>query len=77
MEALLFRTSTASSAALSAILAAREKKTNYETNDSGSLGNLVAYVSIHTHSSVEEAIKIAGIGKNNLRLIGGLMPACR
>jgi aromatic-L-amino-acid decarboxylase len=61
---------TASSAALSAVLAARERKTNYQTNDSGSLGNLVAYVSSHTHSSVEKAIKIAGIGKNNLRLIG-------
>jgi aromatic-L-amino-acid decarboxylase len=61
---------TASSAALSAVLAAREKKTNYQTNDSGNLGNLVAYVSGHTHSSVEKAIKIAGIGKNNLRLIG-------
>jgi len=60
---------TASSAALSAVLAAREKKTNYQTNDSGSLGNLIAYVSSHTHSSVEKAIKIAGIGKNNLRLI--------
>lgn len=61
---------TASSAALSAVLAAREKKTNYQTNDSGNLGNLVAYVSSHTHSSVEKAVKIAGIGKNNLRLIG-------
>lgn len=61
---------TASSAALSAVLAAREKKTNYQTNESGSLGNLVAYVSGQTHSSVEKAIKIAGIGKNNLRLIG-------
>jgi aromatic-L-amino-acid decarboxylase len=61
---------TASSAALSAVLAAREKKTNYQTNDSGNLGNLVAYVSGHTHSSLEKAIKIAGIGKNNLRLIG-------
>jgi len=60
---------TASSAALSAVLAAREKKTNYRTNDSGNLGNLVAYVSGHTHSSLEKAIKIAGIGKNNLRLI--------
>jgi len=60
---------TASSAALSAVLAAREKKTNYQTNDSGNLGNLVAYVSGHTHSSLEKAIKIAGIGKNNLRLI--------
>jgi aromatic-L-amino-acid decarboxylase len=61
---------TASSAALTAVLAARERKTNYQTNDTGNLGNLVAYVSGHTHSSVEKAIKIAGIGKNNLRLIG-------
>ena len=61
---------TASSAALSALLAARERKTNYKTNDTGNLGNLVAYVSGHTHSSVEKAVKIAGIGKNNLRLIG-------
>lgn len=61
---------TASSAALSAVLAAREQKTNYQTNDSGNRGNLVAYVSSQTHSSVEKAIKIAGIGKNNLRLIG-------
>jgi aromatic-L-amino-acid decarboxylase len=61
---------TASSAALSAVLAARERKTNYQTNDSGNLGNLVAYVSSQTHSSLEKAIKIAGIGKNNLRLIG-------
>jgi len=61
---------TASSAALSAVLAAREKKTSYQTNDSGCNGNLVAYVSSQTHSSLEKAIKIAGIGKNNLRLIG-------
>jgi len=61
---------TASSAALSALLAARERKTNYLTNDTGNLGNMVAYVSEHTHSSVEKAVKIAGIGKNNLRLIG-------
>jgi aromatic-L-amino-acid decarboxylase len=60
---------TASSAALSSVLAARERKTNYQTNDSGNLGNLVAYVSSQTHSSLEKAIKIAGIGKNNLRLI--------
>ena len=61
---------TASGAALSAVLAAREKKTNYQTNETGCLGNLVAYISVHTHSSVEKAIKIAGIVKNNLRLIG-------
>lgn len=61
---------TASSAALSAVLAARERKTNFMTNNTGNLGNLIAYVSGQTHSSVEKAIKIAGIGKNNLRLIG-------
>lgn len=61
---------TASSAALSAILAAREKKMNFHTNDTGCHGNMVAYISSQTHSSVEKAIKIAGIGKNNLRLIG-------
>ena len=61
---------TASSAALSALLAARERKTNYQSNEDGCIGNLVAYVSSQTHSSVEKAIKIAGIGKNNLRLIG-------
>ena len=60
---------TASSAALTAVLAARERKTNFQTNDSGNLGNLVAYVSSQTHSSVEKAVKIAGIGKNNLRLV--------
>lgn len=61
---------TASSAALSAVLAARERKTNYQTNDSGNTGQLVAYISNQTHSSLEKAVKIAGIGKNNLRLIG-------
>ena len=61
---------TASSAALSALLAARERKTNYQSNEVGCMGNLVAYVSSQTHSSVEKAAKIAGIGKNNLRLIG-------
>ncbi|MFY9153440.1 MAG: pyridoxal-dependent decarboxylase [Prolixibacteraceae bacterium] len=60
---------TASSAALSAVLAAREKKTAYQTNESGCSGNLVAYVSSQTHSSVEKAVKIAGIGRSNLRLI--------
>jgi len=60
---------TASSAALSAVLAARERKTSFQTNEAGCQGNLVAYVSSQTHSSVEKAIKIAGIGKNNLRLI--------
>lgn len=60
---------TASSAALTAVLAARERKTGYQTNENGCSGNLVAYVSSQTHSSVEKAVKIAGIGKNNMRLV--------
>lgn len=60
---------TASSAALSAVLAAREQKTGFLTNDAGCTGNLTAYISTQTHSSLEKAVKIAGIGKNNLRLI--------
>lgn len=61
---------SASSAALCAIIAARERATNFETNLRGSSGNLVAYASTQTHSSIEKGIKIAGIGSRNLRLIG-------
>ncbi len=60
---------TASTAALTAIIAARERATNFETNEKGIEKKLVAYVSTQTHSSVEKGIKIAGIGKANLRLI--------
>jgi aromatic-L-amino-acid decarboxylase len=60
---------TASSATLSALLAARERSTNYLSNENGSDGSLVAYASTQTHSSVEKAVKIAGLGNKNLRLI--------
>jgi len=60
---------TASSATLCAMLAARERATNYTTNLSGSDGKLVAYTSTQAHSSVEKAAMIAGIGLNNLRLV--------
>jgi aromatic-L-amino-acid decarboxylase len=60
---------SASSAALCAILAAREKTTRYVSNQKGCDGKLTAYASSQTHSSVEKAIKIAGIGKENLRLV--------
>jgi aromatic-L-amino-acid decarboxylase len=60
---------TASSAALCALLAAREKATNYTSNKKGSNGKLVAYASTQTHSSLEKAAMIAGIGTENLRLI--------
>ncbi|HPR31201.1 MAG TPA: pyridoxal-dependent decarboxylase [Prolixibacteraceae bacterium] len=61
---------SASTAALTAVIAARERVTNFESNEKGNPGKLVAYVSTQTHSSLEKAIKMAGIGKDNLRLIG-------
>jgi aromatic-L-amino-acid decarboxylase len=60
---------TASSAALCALLAARERATNYASNKKGCDGRLVAYVSTQTHSSLQKAAMIAGIGVDNLRLI--------
>jgi aromatic-L-amino-acid decarboxylase len=60
---------TASSAALCALLAARERATNYVSNKKGCDGRLVAYASTQTHSSMEKAAMIAGIGVENLRLI--------
>jgi aromatic-L-amino-acid/L-tryptophan decarboxylase len=60
---------TASSASLSALLAAREKATGFQTNQKGCDGRLVAYTSTQAHSSIEKAVKIAGLGVQNLRLI--------
>ncbi len=60
---------TASSASLCALLAARERATGYETNERGVDRPLVAYTSNQAHSSIEKAVKIAGIGRENLRLI--------
>jgi aromatic-L-amino-acid/L-tryptophan decarboxylase len=60
---------TASSASLSALLAARERATGFQTNQRGCDGRLVAYTSTQAHSSIEKAVKIAGLGVNNLRLI--------
>lgn len=61
---------SASSATLTAIVAAREKATEGAGNHSGNLGNLVAYTSTQAHSSIEKGIRVAGIGSDNLRLIG-------
>ena len=60
---------SASSAALCAVLAARERATGYESNRRGCDGRLIAYCSAQTHSSVEKAVKVAGLGRENLRLI--------
>ena len=60
---------TASSAALCALLAARERATGFAVNRQGSDGRLVAYTSSQAHSSIEKAVKIAGLGAENLRLV--------
>ena len=60
---------TASSATLCALLAARERATNFASNRRGCDGKLVAYASSQAHSSIEKNVQIAGIGRENLRLI--------
>ena len=60
---------TASSATLCAVLAARERVSNFRSNNEGCRVKLVAYTSTHAHSSIEKAVKIAGIGRDNLRVI--------
>jgi aromatic-L-amino-acid decarboxylase len=60
---------SASSATLCAILAARERATRYTSNKRGCKGDLVAYASPQAHSSIEKAVKIAGLGEENLRHI--------
>ena len=61
---------TASSASLCALLAARERATAFASNEHGVGGQrLVAYTSDQAHSSIEKAAKIAGVGRENLRLV--------
>jgi aromatic-L-amino-acid decarboxylase len=60
---------TASSATLCALLAARERATNFQSNERGCDGRLVVYASSQAHSSIEKAVMIAGLGRKNLRLI--------
>ena len=60
---------TASSSSLCALLAARERATKFKSNRRGCDGKLVAYTSKHAHSSIEKAMKVAGLGSENLRLV--------
>ncbi len=60
---------SASSAALCALLAARERATGYASNERGLEDKLVAYASTEAHSSVTKGVGIAGIGRENLHLI--------
>src|SRR2546427_356881 len=58
---------TASSASLCALLAARERATGFQTNETGVDRALTAYTSPQAPSSLEKAAGIAGIGRRNLR----------
>lgn len=60
---------TASTATLVALLTAREKFTNFESNERGLKRPLIVYASEEAHSSVEKGVKIAGYGKDNIRHI--------
>jgi len=60
---------SASSATLCALLSARERITQFKSNEEGTDGKLVVYASSQTHSSLEKAVKIAGIGSKQLRFI--------
>ena len=62
---------SASSAVLCAILTARERATGWQGNEMGLAAgpHLTAYASTETHSSVEKAVKIAGLGRNSLRAV--------
>ena len=68
---------TASSSALTALLAARERASDGAVNEHGvGFGagtgrgpRLTVYTSRHAHSSIEKAVKIAGLGRGNLRLV--------
>ncbi len=59
---------TASTATLSALLAAREKFSKFQINKSGFTGTekFRIYASTHVHSSIDKAVKISGIGEENL-----------
>jgi aromatic-L-amino-acid decarboxylase len=60
---------SASSATLCALLAARWRATGGAADSDGVRQPLVAYASTQAHSSVEKAVRIAGLGAGNLRLI--------
>jgi aromatic-L-amino-acid decarboxylase len=62
---------TASTATLCSILTAREFRSGYSINERGfaDAPHFTAYCSTETHSSIEKGVKIAGLGRDNLRKI--------
>jgi len=63
---------TASTATLCALLSARERASGFQVNELGLPRDqlFTTYCSTQAHSSVEKAVKIAGLGRRQLRLIG-------
>ncbi len=66
---------TASTATLCALLSARERASGFQVNELGLPRDqlFTTYCSTQAHSSVEKAVKIAGLGR---RLAGGRRPLC-
>ena len=60
---------TASSSTLISLIGAREYASNGEFNSINDSTRLTAYVSSQSHSSIEKAIKVAGLGKDSMRFI--------
>lgn len=65
---------SASSGTLTALIAARERASAGAANEHGvgfgpEAPRLTVYTSRHAHSSIEKGVKIAGMGRENLRLI--------
>jgi aromatic-L-amino-acid decarboxylase len=62
---------SASVSTLVAVLTARERASGFTTNEDGLFGAapFVVYCSEEAHSSIEKAVKIAGLGRRHLRKI--------
>ncbi|MBD3401996.1 aspartate aminotransferase family protein [candidate division GN15 bacterium] len=62
---------TASTATLCSLLTARERASDFKINERGfsEQDRYTIYCSTETHSSIEKAVKIAGIGRSSLRKI--------
>jgi aromatic-L-amino-acid decarboxylase len=62
---------SASSATLCAILVGRERATGWRVNEEGAGQGppLIVYCSTETHSSIEKDVKVAGLGRKNLRKV--------
>jgi aromatic-L-amino-acid decarboxylase len=61
---------SASSAALCALLAARERATEGASNRRGVDRRFTVYTTSQAHSSIEKAVRVAGLGSEALRLVG-------